>query len=59
MIIIFCACGDKDDEKYIESEIILPAGMNHIWDFTVTEDGKMQEAMTEKNTNKGLSLIHI
>lgn len=53
MIIIFCACGDKDDEKYIESEIILPAGMNHIWDFTVTEDGKMQAAMTEKNTNKG------
>ena len=53
MIIIFCACGDKDNEEYSESEIILPAGMNHIWDFVIAEDGKMQAAMTEKNTNKG------
>lgn len=53
MIIIFCACGDKDNEEYSESEIILPAGMSNIWDFVITEDGKMQTAMTEKNTNKG------
>ena len=53
MIIIFCACGDKDSEEYSESEITLPAGMNNIWDFAITEDGKMQVAMTEKNTNKG------
>ena len=53
MIIIFCACGDKDNEEYSESEIILPAGMSNIWDFVIAEDGKMQAAMTEKNTNKG------
>ena len=52
-IAMLFSCKAKDHETYKEMEIMLPAGMDSIWDVCVTSEGNLKIAMTEEDSKKG------